>query len=68
MLPPRDPASMSPADRRAELGDLLAGAYLRLLATGEERRDSLAEAGEPEAACAPVDGAESAPGKEHAWK
>jgi hypothetical protein len=57
---------MTPGERQAQLTELLASAYLRLLASREESRNPLALSGESKPSCAPVNGGESSPGKEPA--
>ncbi len=58
MIPTRDPSTMTPAERRAEVAFLLASGYLRLLIAREKALELPAK---PEALCAPpVDGRKSA--------
>ncbi len=55
----RDPAAMTPTERRSEVAFLLATGYLRLLV---HREKALELPGKAEALCAaPVDGRKSAP-------
>ncbi len=65
MIATRDPATMTPTDRRSEVAFLLAAGYLRLLVAREK---ALEVPGEAEALCAsPVDSRKSAtPEKESA--
>ncbi len=64
MIPTRDPTTMTPAERRAEVAFLLATGYLRLLIA---RKKALDLSIDVEALCAPVDGRKSAsPEKESA--
>ncbi len=63
MIPTRDPATMTPTDRRSEVAFLLAQAYLRCLVNHEK---ALEVPGEAEALCAPVDGQETVARKEPA--
>jgi hypothetical protein len=62
-LSARDPSSMSPEDRLAELGEAFAIAYLRLLVS---RGKELDQAGKIEALYEPVDAEESVAGKDRA--
>ena len=51
MTEPRDPVQMHPRDRLAELADILARGYVRLLAA---RQKALAESAESEPSCVHV--------------
>ena len=66
MISDRDPATMTPTERLAELAELFGKAYLRLLVARAESRNALALSGESLAPCEPVNGGESPPGKEQA--
>ena len=62
MIRQRDPSSMAPAERLAELGEILATGYRRLRLSRER---GLAAGAEPEAPCdQAVNGNEAEPAKE----
>ena len=62
----RDPVAMTPDERLAEIAVMLAGAYVRLLASRKESHNFLAEAPQSEAPCAAVNAQENAVNKESA--
>lgn len=68
ILSARDPAALTPEERRLEVAGLLAVAYLRILLARKESRNGLDQRPALEAPCArTVDGPErAAPGKESA--
>ncbi len=61
MISARDPATMTPTERRSEVAFLLSTGFLRLLIA---RKNSLELPAKPEALCAPVDGEKTVARKE----
>ena len=66
MISCRDPSQMTAEECRLELAELLASAYLRILASRKESRNPLDHSPESEPSCALVNGVEITPGKESA--